>query len=399
MKKILKYIIPVLILAGAAAGHQLLAGMAAPPKEVTPPVRILNIEIMEAKAETINMSVTAYGVVKPDEETKLVAEVSGRVIRISPKFEIGGVFKKGELMLAVDPIDYDAAEARAAYNLAQAGRLLKMEKLRVKQARKDWAIVGKGAPTEVVLRKPQLDEVKAQYNYARAALAKAGKDKKRTIIYAPFNCIVTAKSISSGGFLNQGSSFATIAGLNAAEIRLKISTDKAALIDLPRTDLVQGEKKTPVIIKSALEDNPVEFEGEIVRTEGTVDLKTRQICIVARVKDPYGIESGSRQLMFGSFVKAEIVGKKMTGVFSVPSRLAPEDGRVWLVNNDNKLELRKTQIISREKNRVIIGAGLSEGDRLSLTRFDGSMQGKPVNVKASPGAGRVAVPGKDERNG
>lgn len=398
MKSKIKYIFPVLVLIIALTGYELLAGLATPPEEKPLKTELAKVKGASIRKESVQLTVNAHGVVQPSEAASLISEVGGRVIEISPKFKTGGVFAKDELMVAVDPVNYEAAAAEAAYSVAQARRLYKMEKLRAAQAKEDWKIVGKGAPTEIVLRKPQLVEALAQLKSAEAALKRAETQLNRAQIKAPYACIIIQKNISQGGYLSEGSAVADIAGLDNAEIRLQIPQNDAALIRLPRTGSKADAENPIVRIHTEYLGERHTFTGMIIRTEGIVDKDTRQVCLIAGVNDPYRLSINGPQLVFGSFVSAEITGRRINEAFVVPSHLIQEDDTLWIINKQNKLEIRKVTVLKREPERTVITGGITENDMLSLQRFDAWMEGKTVRVDSSSNSEKAATQRKDEDN-
>ena len=82
-----------------------------PPASTAPLVRT-----WIATSETVQLSVLTYGSVLPRTESELIPEVSGRVIKISPSMVSGGFIRKGEILLEIDPLDYEVSleQARAS---------------------------------------------------------------------------------------------------------------------------------------------------------------------------------------------------------------------------------------------------------------------------------------------
>ena len=97
--------IPVLAIIAAVA----MTGLRGePPKkdrvELDPLVEVAVLEPM-----TANFEVRSQGTVLPRTETILSAEVSGTITSISPKFVAGGVFQAGEVLMQIDPTNYEVA--------------------------------------------------------------------------------------------------------------------------------------------------------------------------------------------------------------------------------------------------------------------------------------------------
>lgn len=78
------------------------------------------IETIVARLETVRLNIHSQGVVAPRTEINLVTEVSGKVVRIHPAFSAGGFFKSGEVLLAIDPRDYDYAVTKTQAMVAEA---------------------------------------------------------------------------------------------------------------------------------------------------------------------------------------------------------------------------------------------------------------------------------------
>ncbi|MDB0068184.1 hypothetical protein N9E90_02170 [Akkermansiaceae bacterium] len=99
-----------------------------------------------------------FGTVSSFFETTLTAQISGRVIEVSPDFRVGRSVSKGAVLVRIDPTDFDAeiVSRRAAVSLAK--RALAEEEIRAEQAAEDWKISGRDLDTapDYVLRKPQL---------------------------------------------------------------------------------------------------------------------------------------------------------------------------------------------------------------------------------------------------
>ena len=86
-----------------------------PPQDFSPLVRVV-----EATPVNHQFSVWTHGTVKPRTEAALVSEVAGRVLSVAPSFADGGFFEKGDILVTVDPRDYELAVVTARGQVAQA---------------------------------------------------------------------------------------------------------------------------------------------------------------------------------------------------------------------------------------------------------------------------------------
>lgn len=76
------------------------------------------IKVVEVLPESVTFEVKSRGTVQPHTETTLVAEVSGRVVEVSPALCAGGVFEAGDELLRLDDGDYQASLSGAQAELA-----------------------------------------------------------------------------------------------------------------------------------------------------------------------------------------------------------------------------------------------------------------------------------------
>ncbi|MDE1082334.1 hypothetical protein OS115_27940, partial [Klebsiella pneumoniae] len=65
-------------------------------------------------------------------------------------------------------------------------------------------------PSQLYLRKPQLAEKLARYRAAQASEKRAKRNLERTYIKAPYNAIISERTISLGSVVNPGSQFGAL---------------------------------------------------------------------------------------------------------------------------------------------------------------------------------------------
>jgi len=121
-KRILKIVLPVAVLAGAV----LVAGYlqaTKPNLQPEPPAeRAWFIATTTAVIADIQPEFSAFGEIVARRDVEMRSLVAGAVIAVGDNFVDGGRVSKGELLVAIDPFEYDAAlaESRAALTEAEA---------------------------------------------------------------------------------------------------------------------------------------------------------------------------------------------------------------------------------------------------------------------------------------
>ncbi len=357
-----------------------------PPQEEV--VKIFpRVEVMELKSEPLVLKVNSQGTVQPRTETILMAEVSGVVERISPKLLAGGFFKKGDVLLEIEKIEYEAALANARGQLAAAKLAYAQEENLSQQAILDWKEMGRGEPNDLVLRKPQLEKAKADMVAAEAALAVAQRNLSKTTVRAPYEGQVQAKWVDVGQTVNaRMTQLAHIFSVNVAEVRLPISTKQAGFIEIPERyrDGESESARPSVRLSSTMGDKTWTWEGVIDRTEGVVDASTRQQFLVAKVDDPYRISDDPSKppLKVGQFVTAEIQGRSLGEGFIIPRATLKPGDVVHVVDEFDRLRVTSVQVAQAGVESVYISAGLEDGDRLCLTQLGIVVDGMDVIVES-----------------
>jgi len=371
----------VFLLGGFAAMKALVASRQAPAREARPDPGVL-AEVMVPEAGTRRMEVTGTGTVRAHRSLSLVPQVSGQVIEISSRLVEGGMFRKGELLFAIDPADYELALAQAEAALAQARLSLALTQSQAGVARQEWERLGGGEPDNpLVLMTPQLEQERAKVVSAEASVKRALLDLERTRLIAPFNALVRSRQVEIGQYLRSGSPVAELSGTDLAEVRIPLSLeDSRWLPPLP----------VPARVSLHPEGAAWSWPGRLVRSLGEVDPASRMVQMVIEVKDPYGLEDGSGQkpaLALGHFVEAAIEGRTLENVFELPRRALRADDRIWVAGADNRLRILDARVLRGDADSVLLRADFAEGDRVVLSGLPGAASGmllRPMSKEARP---------------
>ncbi|RYV00936.1 efflux RND transporter periplasmic adaptor subunit [Shewanella sp. OPT22] len=335
------------------------------------------VEVMEISPQSLALIIPSYGVAQPKYKTKVVAEVSGRIIELSPVFVSGGFLRKGDVLAKIDPADYHADLLQTEAQFAQAQASLDEEMARGEVAKVEFKGYDSGTPPSLGLRKPQLQREQANVKAAKAALEKAKRNFERTVISAPFDAIVKARSADLGQFVSTGSEIGQLFDTQVAEIRLPISTHDLVHLESLMSPNIDVE------LMSKLGGNSQHWQGRITRSEGIVDEKSRMAYLIAEVQDPYQRESQQQEqalpLQFGTFLDANITGKVVSQAVKLPRHLV-RDGLVAVVTPENKIEMRTVLPVRSDAENVYIQNAFKTGDRVSLTQFTSLANGQEVEI-------------------
>ncbi len=368
--KAVRAVIPVLLLAIGWISYARLSEEPEEEKRPDPGPRIIKTTVAEMELQDYQTIVRTRGIIRPHNEVALMAEVSGKIVAIHPGFEDGAFFSKDDILVEVDDADFQTSVLSAEAQLARAKATFVQEEARAKQAKLNWADLGyEEAPNELVLRLPQLREAQASVNAAEAQLDQAKRDLDRTRIRAPFDGRVRMRAVGIGQSVGPGRELGTIFATDYAEVRLPLSTDKLAFVDLPED---QNDEPVGVELRDALnEDSENVWRGEIVRTEGTLDENSLELFAIARISDPFGRSSKHPPLRIAQPVSAAIEGRVLEQVYVIPREAVRQVDRVYLVHKDGLVLDRQiiTPVWSTMDHHVIHQPGLFDGAFLATSQL------------------------------
>ena len=349
------------------------------PPEIAPP----GVRVHVVALEDVELSVLSEGTVRPRTESELVPEVSGRVMSIAPSFAEGGFFEAGDVLITIDPFDYEQAVVSARAQRAQSRLRLAEEEAEAEVAQREWDSLGQGDPRALTLREPQLDDARAAVAAAEASLVRAERDLERARITAPYAGRVRRKSVDIGQVVTVGNSVATIYAVDRAEIRLPLPDNELAYLHLPLS--YRGAENRPgpgVTLRSTFAGETHAWNGRIVRTESEIDPVSRMVHVVAEVEDPYRPwpDLDRPPLAVGMYVDAEIEGRRFRQIAVVPRSGLRGRSQVMVVDGESRLSFRDIEILRMTAGSIYVRAGLANGERVVVSTLDSPTDGMQVQV-------------------
>ena len=387
MKLLLRILFPLIILAAAGYGTWFLIQNRPEPSIRVAEAHVPVVETMEAAFGSVTLRVRAEGTVAPRAETELTPEVTGRVLEISADLVAGGFFEEGDVLFRLDRREYELAVAQARAAIAQADLRLETERQEASIAEREWELLDIGRPTPLALREPQIAEAQAAVASAEATLAKAQYDLERTVVRAPYDGRVRTERVDVGQFVSRGTSVARLYSVDAVEVRLPIPDAELAFVDVPMAyrdrDTVATAAKPQVILRALFAGKTYKWVGEINRTEGEIDPRTRMVHVIARVENPYsrGADPNRPPLAVGMFVEAEILGRSSGKVASLPRTALRGSHQVLVVDGDDRLRFQDVEVFRLERDRILLSSGIAQGDRIVVSPLEGAVDGMPVRVQ------------------
>ena len=373
-----KFLLPIgLVVAGIGLSVIIIA-TGPTLNHLPPPPNEPVLRTWEAQPETVRMSSFTHGSVMPRTESELIPEVSGRVINMSGSLISGGFFAKGDMLLEIDPLDYEVAleQARAAVASAES------EFANARKAHERQLDLASKQSTSESQRDDALNRMQfaqAAVREARARVSKAERDLERTRLVASFDGRVRSEQVDIGQFVSRGTPVASLYSTDFAEVRLPLNDEELAFLELPLGGFSDPDAALPTaILRARFGGRDHKWESTIVRTEGELDPQTRMINVIAQVEAPYDTEGDRPPLAIGLFVEAEIIGRTLDNIFVLPRSALQANKQIYIIDEDNKLRFRDVDILRTVGEELYIAGGLAPGETVSLSTVSNAIEGMTV---------------------
>ena len=398
------WILPPVVVAIAVFAF-MVGGKQAPQKaEQGEPVRF--VRTITATKGDFTPVVEGYGSVQPARVWTAVAQVSGKIIEMHPRLRDGEIITSGTELFKVDPVDYELALVRAQAELEELNAqgensisLFKIEQRNLALAEKEFkrqkeladqgtgsrsradeaerAMLGSRAALQNLENTVALLPIQRQIQQAK--ITQAERDLANTKVSAPFNLRVSGLAIEFDQFVSKGQALLAGDSVDRVEVIAQVSIfdlknlfidqpDIPEDLDLVKDSIAQISGFRPTIKMDIGGDQPAEWEAEFVRLSDSVDPQTRTMGLVVAIDNPMqkAIPGIRPPLSKGMFVQVAISGHVQQNRVVIP-RSSIRNDRVYVVNQQSRLETRTVDRLYNQQQFAIIGSGLKSGDQVVVS--------------------------------
>lgn len=323
-------------------------GMALPgckeKKEGTPmggaagPAMTPVVEAFIAAKGNIDEQLELPGTLMAEDATDIHPEVSGRLTYLN--IREGAVVSKGTLLARIFNDDLQAQLQKLRIQLETAEK--------TKSRYESLLNIQGVSRQEYDLKVLEVKNLQSEIGILTAAL-------QRTEIRAPYNGVLGLKMVSQGAFVNPNSTITTI----RKQDRLKLE------FTIPERYTSRCKAGDTVLFKP--EGENINYRARLYASQTTVTESSRSLTWRAEV------ESHSKTLLPGAFVKVRTQFKKDSTVVIIPSRaIIPQSrGKRVVIARDGMTQFRNVETGSRDSAGVEILSGIEPGDTVILTGLMG----------------------------
>jgi len=347
-----------------------------------PPVPKPMVSVARIKTRPQIVTISGEGTVRPLREIQLVPQVNGKVVFASRALVDGGEFDKGDVLLRIDPVDYQLAVTLAQARVKDSESKLKVAEEEAAVSREEWRLLYEADPKNkqipaLVAKEPQLAAARAKLAADRADLQKAKLNLERTEIKAPFDGRVSEENVDIGQYVSVGQALATLFSINQAEIVVPFEDEDLYWFHVP--GFTPGDEPGSVAsVSTRVAGRESIWPGRVVRAEGKLDERTRMINVVIRVNKPYETKP---PLAAGLFVTVDIEGRRLENAAMIPRAALRENNMVWVVDQTGQLTFRKISVARLTPDAVLVDGGLKTGEMVVVSSLKAVTDGMRVRLR------------------
>jgi biotin carboxyl carrier protein len=350
--------------------------------------RDYNVDVATLEASTVTPVISAYGQVRAWRMLEVRAAGKGPIIEISRNLRDGAMVAADELLFRIDPADFErrvkdaeVALAQAETDWAESKDTLSLSTAEVNTARRQLALkksdllrktglMGKGFVAETALEAAKHEAENAQQTLntklksritakmriqsgrlaverAKIALEDTRKSLRDTAYRAPFAGPLNDVIATLGKRVSENEKLGILIDPASLEVSFRVSDEEFGRL------LAAGTAGTlkALTVKARLDlgARSITIDGFLDRAASVTDLAKGGRAVFARIAPGAGL-----QIRPGDFVTVEVLEEPLNNVVRLPVDAMTDDGKIFLLAEDDRLELHQARILRRQVDSVVV---------------------------------------------
>ena len=393
------------------------------------------VEVVPIQQHNTGIDFVVDGEVIPFRRIDLVAEIQGRVIHKSEHCRLGRYVAQDDLLLRIDPVDYQLAVDQAETNVSQAKVNINENDVQITNTEKELAIaqerleltrrdferyqqlVQRNSATLAELEnvqssllaiqestqrlenqlrvlKTQTERLQVLHRREELALETAELNLVRTEIRAPISGVIVEDSFEVNSFIQKGANVARILETSQMEIQCSLHMRQIQWIwrqpDESTSNYVFAP--TPVTIVYEMDGERWVWEGTLQTLDGGImNPITRMVPCRVKVENPHDgrrlagtlLSADAPPTLFaGMFVTVVIHSRPEISLYRIPERALLPGNRIWTVV-DGTLRQHSIRIATTTAEGILFYAdseAIRPNDFVVVSPLASPVEGSPVQT-------------------
>ncbi|MDO8998900.1 MAG: efflux RND transporter periplasmic adaptor subunit [Bacteroidota bacterium] len=309
----------------------------------------INVQVDTIKSELIGAEFAYSGTFEPNKETKLSAEIQGKINDVL--VEVGTFVTKGQSLIQLD---------NSLLKLQLQSAEVQVEGLEADVKR--FTVLANADAVQGV----QLEKAELGLKSAKVQRATLLEQISKTTIKAPFNGVVTAKLTEEGAFAAPGLPLLQITDISVLKFTVNVSENDLSSFQLNQTFSINADAYSDVLLSG---------KATMIGSKANMGSSFPVQFIVSNTSD-FKIKSG----MFG---KINLKSDNQKSGIIIPSSAiigSSSQPQVYKVKN-GKAVLHNITIAQKIKNKTVVAKGLEEGDVIVTNGFINLFDNANVTIK------------------
>jgi multidrug efflux pump subunit AcrA (membrane-fusion protein) len=387
--------------------------------------RVFAANVLTAEEVTLAPVLTSFGEVRSRRMLEVRAPAGGTVVELSPAFQDGGVVTAGELLVAIDTSDAEAAlqvaradlaEAEAALRDAERNVVLSADELGSAEAQavlrqraltRAQDLSRRGVGTEasveaaelaesqaaqavlsrrqaVAQAETQLEQARTTLERRRIGLSEAERALAQTRIVAEFTGTLAEVAAIEGGLVTANERLARLIDPRALEMSFRLSTSQYAR-------LLDDEGR----LVSATVEAVLDVFGANLTATGIITRESAAVGEGQTGRVLFAALDGAAGFRPGDFVTVRITEPPLRGVALLPSTAVDGSGTVLALGPEDRLETVPVEVLRWQGDSIIVSAAAVAGREIVAERSP--MLGAGIRVRpVRPGGEQAEAPEEED---
>lgn len=378
--------------------------------------RSFTVSVIDVELGDFTPNISAFGEINAAQTLNIRAPAAGDVIFVAPNLRAGGLLQAGQVLVKVDPFDYELSlsDAKTALADAQSSLAEAQEQLRIQSLNVDYAdnslqlaqtdltrakaLFDAGSMTSqqlesreltlsqrdqslrqaqsnIVLQEAAIKRRTTAIDTAQRNVDRATRALAETTITTPYDAVVVSSNVVPGATFSQGEAVATVYQANALEARFTLSEFQYGQL------LADGLIGREVEVIWDIKPEPIVLKGNITRIGAQVNASLGGVELFATLQS-----SPEANIWPGTFVSVNLAGTSFENALSIPETAYYSDGNFYVVE-ERRMKSIPAEILARDGENVIVQADISDGDRIITTRLAQAGDGVLVAIEGEDPVG------------